>query len=63
MWRNKKQGCIMIESTSQGAPTEAAYYILPSMNKLTHDYTVMQNIDKLTKRQTTSWNKNTVWRN
>ncbi|MCL1977590.1 MAG: hypothetical protein FWG55_05780 [Candidatus Bathyarchaeota archaeon] len=53
----------MIESTSQGAPTEAAYYILPSMNKLTHDYTVMQNIDKLTKRQTTSWNKNTVWRN
>jgi DNA-binding PadR family transcriptional regulator len=38
----------MAENTSQGALTEAVYYILLSMVEPKHGYAVMQNIDKLT---------------
>jgi DNA-binding PadR family transcriptional regulator len=38
----------MVENISQGALTEAVYYILLSMLEPAHGYAVMQNIEKLT---------------
>lgn len=40
--------CDMTENTSQGALTEAVYYILLTMLEPIHGYAVMQNIVKLT---------------
>ena len=38
----------MVDDTTQGALTEAVYYILLSMLKPIHGYAVMQNIEKIT---------------
>ena len=39
---------IMVDDVSQGALTEAVYYILLSMLEPIHGYAVMQNVEKLT---------------
>ncbi|MCL2642564.1 MAG: PadR family transcriptional regulator [Candidatus Bathyarchaeota archaeon] len=38
----------MVDDVSQGALTEAVYYILLSMLEPIHGYAVMQNVEKLT---------------
>jgi DNA-binding PadR family transcriptional regulator len=43
----------MVENISQGALTEAVYYILLSMLEPAHGYAVMQNIEKLTNGRVT----------
>lgn len=45
-----KRGTLRIttENTTQGALTEAVYYILLSMLEPRHGYAVMQNVNKLT---------------